>query len=393
MAHLAIVGSHCVNGVAALHSDILKQRLFKEFNEVFPGRIKNVTNGITPRRWLYQSNPTLSTLITSAIGPDWILNLSHLKNLIPYAADESFKAQWQKIKLENKKRLARYALRKTGMGINPNTLFDIHAKRMHEYKRQLLNILHVIHLYNTIRENREVSDVNRSFFFAGKAAPAYFQAKLIIKLITSVSRAINADPLARGRLSVTFLPNYCISTAEKLIPAADISEQISTAGLEASGTGNMKFALNGALTIGTLDGANVEILEEVGKDNIFIFGLKADEVVRKRQKGYDPRKYYDENQALKEVITLIDSGYFSPDEPSLFKPIVRSLLDQGDYYLVLADFEPYVRTQQRVAQTYLNQDQWTRMSILNTANMGKFSSDRAVMEYAKNIWGAAPLPK
>ncbi|MFH1152410.1 MAG: glycogen/starch/alpha-glucan phosphorylase [Pseudomonadota bacterium] len=391
MAHLAIIGSHSVNGVAALHSMILQTSLFSEFNRVYPSRIRNVTNGITPRRWLYQSNPGLSRLITSVIGPGWLSDLDLLKRLVPYADDASFQSEWQKVKLENKKRLARYTLRKTGMGVNPNTLFDVHAKRMHEYKRQLLNILHVIGLYNAIRENRDDQAVSRSFFFAGKAAPAYFQAKLIIRLITSVSETINKDPLARGKLGVIFLPNYCISQAEKLIPAADISEQISTAGLEASGTGNMKFALNGALTIGTLDGANVEIMEEVGNDNIFIFGLKAHEVVKKRQEGYFPRQYYEENRDLKQIMDMIDSGYFSPRDPGLFKPIVNSLLNQGDYYLVLADFADYARTQQAVARMYLNPGQWARMSILNTANMGKFSSDRAVLEYADHIWGATPL--
>ena len=390
MAHLAIIGSHSVNGVAALHSTILQTSLFKEFNRVYPHRIRNVTNGITPRRWLYQCNSGLSKLITSVIGPDWISNLDLLKKLVPYSDDSAFRSEWRKVKLENKKRLARYTLRKTGMGVNPNTLFDVHAKRMHEYKRQLLNILHVIGLYNSIRENPGTWDCSRTFFFAGKAAPAYFQAKLIIKLITSVSRTINKDPLARGKIAVVFLPNYCISQAEKLIPAADISEQISTAGLEASGTGNMKFALNGALTIGTLDGANVEIMEEVGNDNIFIFGLKADEVVQKRKEGYFPRKYYEENKDLKQIIDMIDSGYFSPEDPLLFKPIVNSLLDQGDYYLVLADFAGYAEAQQDVARIYQEQDRWTRMSILNTASMGKFSSDRAVLEYAEEIWGATP---
>jgi starch phosphorylase len=393
MAHLAITGSHCVNGVAALHSTILKTALFKEFNRIYPGRIKNITNGITPRRWLYQANPDLSALISSVLGTDWISDLDHLKKLIPFADDPAFQSQWQQIKLANKKRLARYALRKTGMGVNPNTLFDVHAKRMHEYKRQLLNILHVIRLYNCIRQNIETDDIRRTFFFAGKAAPAYFQAKLIIKLITCVSQTISKDPRTRGKLSVLFLPNYCISQAEKLIPAADISEQISTAGLEASGTGNMKFALNGALTIGTLDGAYVEIMEEVGQDNIFIFGLTADAVIKTRQDGYDPRKYYEENPQLKEIIDMIDTGYFSPEEPQLFKPLVRSLLDQGDYYLVLADFADYVTAQKRVATAYQDKDQWTRMSILNTANMGKFSSDRAVLEYANTIWGASPVPE
>jgi len=392
MAHLAIIGSHSVNGVAALHSNILQTSLFKEFNDIYSGRIKNVTNGITPRRWLYQANTGLSNLITSTIGPGWVSDLDQLKKLIPFADDASFQSEWQKIKLENKNRLAKYTLRKTGMGIAPDTLFDIHAKRMHEYKRQLLNILHVIRLYNCIRSGSEPFEVNRSFFFAGKAAPAYHTAKLIIKLITSVSRTVNEDPATRGKLSVIFLPNYCISQAEKLIPAADISEQISTAGLEASGTGNMKFALNGALTIGTLDGANVEIMEEVGEDNIFIFGLKAGEVVEKRQQGYDPIKYYQGNHELKEVIDMIGSGYFSPTEPQLFKPLIQSLLNQGDYYLVLADFAQYVEAQKMVSETYKNQAKWTRMSILNTANMGKFSSDRSVADYADNIWGATSLP-
>ena len=392
MAHLAIAGSHSVNGVAALHSKIIKTSLFKDFNRIYPGKIKNVTNGITPRRWLYQSNPKLSKLITSVIGQEWISDLSQLKKLVSYADDATFQSQWQKVKLENKKRLTRYALRKTGFGINPDTLFDIHAKRMHEYKRQLLNILHIIHLYNRISKDEYKDNIKRSFFFAGKAAPGYFQAKLIIKLITSVSQAINQNPDTRGKLSVTFLPNYCISQAEKLIPAADISEQISTAGLEASGTGNMKFALNGALTLGTLDGANIEIMDEVGKENIFIFGLKADEVVEKRDSGYNPRQYYESNSELKEVIDMIDSGYFSPGEPQLFKPLTMSLLDQGDYYLVLADFADYVNAQRQVAQTYNNKELWTKMSILNTANMGKFSSDRSVMDYADNIWNANPLP-
>ncbi len=392
MAHLAIVGSHSVNGVAALHSEIIKTSLFKDFNRIYPGKIKNVTNGITPRRWLYQSNPKLSQLITSVIGNEWISDLSHLKKLVPFVDDATFLSRWQKVKLANKKRLAKYALRKTGLGINPDTLFDIHAKRMHEYKRQLLNILHIVHLYNRICKNEDKDGVKRSFFFAGKAAPAYFQAKLIIKLITSVSQAINQNPDTRGKLSVTFLPNYCISQAEKLIPAADISEQISTAGLEASGTGNMKFALNGALTLGTLDGATVEIMKEVGDENIFIFGLKASEVIEKREGGYNPRHFYESNSELKEVIDMIDSEYFSPGEPKLFKPLIMSMLDQGDYYLVLADFADYVNAQRKVAQTYSNKKLWTKMSILNTANMGKFSSDRSVMEYADNIWNASPLP-
>ncbi|MFO7885632.1 MAG: glycogen/starch/alpha-glucan phosphorylase [Desulfobacteraceae bacterium] len=392
MAHLSIAGSYSVNGVAALHSRIIKTHLFKDFDRIFPGRIKNVTNGITPRRWLYQSNPGLSGLITSVIGPDWIVDLRRLKELAPFARDRDFQDRWRAVKMENKKRLARYTLRKTGMGVNPNTLFDVHAKRMHEYKRQLLNIFHVIWLYNRIRENKTDCSLSRTFFFAGKAAPSYFQAKLIIKLITSVGLTVRNDPLCRGKLSVNFLPNYCISQAEKLIPAADVSEQISTAGLEASGTGNMKFALNGALTLGTLDGANVEIQEEVGRDNIFIFGLNSDEVVQKKQEGYHPEKYYEENDSLKQIVDMIDSGFFSPDQPDLFKPIVQSLLEYGDNYFVLADFDSYAQIQQKVARVYQDQEKWTEMSILNTAGMGKFSSDRAVREYARDIWNLYRLP-
>ncbi|MEA2060006.1 MAG: glycogen/starch/alpha-glucan phosphorylase [Thermodesulfobacteriota bacterium] len=392
MAHLSIAGSYSVNGVAALHSRILKTHLFKDFDRIFPGRLKNVTNGITPRRWLYQSNPGLSGLITSVIGPDWIVDLRRLKELALYARDREFQSRWRAVKMENKKRLARYTLRKTGMGVNPNTLFDVHAKRMHEYKRQLLNIFHIIWLYIRIRKDPDDFDLRRTFFFAGKAAPSYFQAKLIIKLINSVALTVRNDPLCRGKLSVNFLPNYCISQAEKLIPAAEVSEQISTAGLEASGTGNMKFALNGALTLGTLDGANVEIQEEVGRDNIFIFGLNADEVVQKKQEGYHPEKYYEENDSIKQIIDMIDSGFFSPDQPGLFKPIVQSLLEYGDNYLVLADFDSYAQIQQKVARMYQDQEKWTEMSIMNTAGMEKFSSDRAVREYARDIWNLYRLP-
>jgi len=391
MAHLAIIGSHSVNGVAALHSSILKNGLFRDFARIYPGKIKNVTNGITPRRWLYQSNPGLSQLITEAIGPEWITDLGNLEKLVPFADDSSFQELWKKVKFDNKKRLARYTLRKTGLGVNPDTLFDIHAKRIHEYKRQLLNVFHIIFLYNRIRNDEKACRVRRSFFFAGKAAPAYFQAKLIIKLITSVSDIIHQDPVARGRLNVIFLPNYCISQAEKIIPAADVSEQISTAGLEASGTGNMKFALNGALTIGTLDGANVEIMEEVGKENIFIFGLKAHEVAQMRTQGYNPVRFYEENPELKHVIDMIDSGFFSPEDPGLFKPIVRSVLEHGDYYFLLADFADYAAKHTEVENLYMDSSEWARKSILNTANMGKFSSDRAVREYADNIWNAASL--
>ncbi|MBA4393014.1 MAG: glycogen phosphorylase, partial [Desulfobacca sp.] len=391
MAHLAIVGSHSVNGVAALHTRILQDQLFKDFNQFYPGKFQNITNGITPRRWLLQANPALSRLITETIGPDWVCDLSRLKLLIPLAEDPQFRKSFAEAKLENKKRLARYILRRMGLGINPRTLFDCQFKRIHEYKRQLLNILHVITRFQRIKENPERSITPRTVLMGGKAAPGYYRAKLIIKLFNSVAEVVNNDPDVQGRLRLLFLPNYCISQAEKVIPAADLSEQISTAGMEASGTGNMKFALNGALTIGTLDGANVEMWEEVGPENFFLFGLQAEEVDRLRQEGYNPRQVYEQDQELKKAIDQIASGYFSPCEPFLFAPLVEALLRDGDYFLVLADYRSYVETQDRVDHLFENPDEWTRKAILNTANMGRFSSDRAVMEYARNIWGVRPL--
>ena len=391
MAHLAILGSHTVNGVAALHTRILKSSLFRDFADIFPDRIRNVTNGITPRRWLYQANPTLSQLITSVIGADWIGDLDQLKKLMPYAGEPEFRAAWIQTKRDNKKRLARYILRKIGLGVNPDTLFDVHVKRMHEYKRQLLNLLHVITLYNRIVADPEADIVPRTVIFAGKAAPAYHQAKRIIKLINSVADITNSDPAVRARLRVLFLPNYCVSQAEKIIPAADLSEQISTAGMEASGTGNMKMSLNGALTIGTLDGANVEIMEAVGRENIFIFGLTAEEVIAVRAGGYDPRQYYQNDLELQTALQMIGSGFFSPEQPDLFVPIVQALLDRGDYYMLLADYRPYVNTQEEVSRVFRNQDDWARRSIINTAQMGRFSSDRAVLEYADAVWGVQPL--
>ena len=391
MAHLAIIGSRSVNGVARLHSTILKTQLFKAFDDIFPEKLTNITNGITPRRWLQQSNPGLSDLITSTIGTAWRKDLTELRKLIPYADDPDFREAWHFVKLNNKKRLARYVLRKLGIGVNPETLFDVHVKRMHEYKRQLLNILHVITLYNRIKADPEFHVVPRTVFFAGKAAPGYMQAKLIIKLITSVAGIVNHDPAIKGMLKIIFLPNYCISQAEKIIPAADLSEQISTAGMEASGTGNMKLSLNGALTIGTLDGANVEILEEVGEQNIFIFGLTAEEVNQNRHNGYNPREFYEKDSELKQVLDMIGSGIFSPSEPDLFSPILRSLLDQGDYYLLLADYRSYLNTHEKIAAIYKHKEAWIKSAILNTANMGKFSSDRSVKEYAEKIWDVSPL--
>lgn len=391
MAHLAIVGSHAVNGVAALHSTILKENLFKEFDAMYPGRLLNVTNGITPRRWVLQANPELSDLITSKIGNGWITNLDELRKLEAYIEDADFRKAWMAVKQNNKQRLVKYVKRKVGIEIDPNTLYDVQVKRIHEYKRQLLNILHAITLYQRLVENPDLDIVPRTIIIAGKAAPAYHIAKLIIKLANSVAERINNDPVISKKLKLIFLPNYCISQAEKVIPAADLSEQISTAGMEASGTGNMKFSMNGALTIGTLDGANVEIMEEVGEENIFIFGLKTEEVNAKRAGGYDPFECVRNDAELKKVLTLLDSNYFNPNEPGLFRPILHSLLDKGDWFMVLADYRAYVDMQAEVEKLYKNEDEWTRKSILNTARMGKFSSDRSILEYAKNIWGTKPL--
>ena len=391
MANLAIVGSHTVNGVAQLHSRILRDHLFKDFDTLFPKRLTNVTNGITPRRWLAQANPNLAELISDTIGPDWITDLSQLKKLEPLAEDSEFRRRWIKTKRDNKKRLGRYILRKIGLGVDPDTLFSVQVKRIHEYKRQLLNVLHVITLYHRIRANPDVPVVPRTVIFAGKAAPAYHQAKRIIKLINAVAAKTNSDPYVQGKLRVLFLPNYCVSQAEKIIPAADLSEQISTAGMEASGTGNMKMSLNGALTIGTLDGANVEIMEEVGKDNIFIFGLTADQVTTLRSNGYDPRSYYDSDVELRHTLDSISRGDFSPQDPYLFVPIVDSLLQQGDFYMLLADYRPYLTAQESVNRLFQDKEAWAVKSILNTARMGKFSSDRSVMDYANNIWGLKPL--
>jgi starch phosphorylase len=391
MSHLAIVGSHTVNGVAELHTAILKDRLFRDFTRIYPDKIQNITNGISPRRWLIQANPHLTQLITSAIGTAWTGDLNQLEKLVPCAEDGAFRAAWIRTKQENKKRLARYVLRKTGIGINPATLFDVHIKRMHEYKRQLLNVLHLITLYNRIKARSGIEITPRTVIFAGKAAPAYHQAKRIIKLITSVADVVNHDPEVRGLLRAVFLPNYCVSQAEKIVPAADLSEQISTAGMEASGTGNMKMALNGALTIGTLDGANVEILEAVGRHNIFIFGLTSEEVTALRKGGYDPRQYYQDDPELKKALDMIGSGFFSPQDPRRFESIVSALLDRGDYYLLLADYRSYVIAQEEAGRVFMDPDDWARRSILNTASMGRFSSDRAVQEYAARVWNALPI--
>ncbi|MBU1357116.1 MAG: glycogen/starch/alpha-glucan phosphorylase [Candidatus Edwardsbacteria bacterium] len=392
MAHLAITGCFSVNGVAELHTRILKERVFPEFNEFFPGKFNNKTNGITPRRWLKKCNPGLSELITKKIGPEWVKDLSLLKELEPLAEDCLFREKWRGIKRDNKIRLAEYIRTHNNLEVNVNSMFDVQVKRFHEYKRQLLNVLGVIAQYNRIKKDPEAPVVPRTVIFGGKAAPGYFMAKLVIKLINCVADKVNNDPDIGNKLKVVFLANYGVSLAELIMPAAELSEQISTAGMEASGTGNMKFALNGALTIGTLDGANIEIMEEVGEDNIFIFGLTAEEVSQLRAKGYDPKNQYHSNGQLKEVVDQLDGGLFCPEDPGLFKPIVDSLLNKGDYYLLLADFASYLECQERVDKTYLDTDQWTKMAILNVANMGKFSSDRSIKEYAEQIWKAHSVP-
>jgi len=384
MANLAIVASHKINGVAKIHSEILKNRLFKDFYEIFPEKFGNKTNGITQRRWLYLCNPGLSNLISDTIGSGWATDLYQLKGLENYTEDVEFQEKWKAIKRKNKERLAKYVKREMNFDLNVDSIIDCQVKRIHEYKRQLLNIMHVIHLYSKLKANPSMDFVPRTFIFGGKTAPAYYMAKLIIKLINNVSQVVNNDPDTKNRLNVLFIPNYSVTLAELIIPAADVSEQVSTAGMEASGTGNMKFSLNGALTVGTLDGANIEIKEEVGDDNIFIFGLKEEEIAELKS-SYNPMMYYENNPDLIRVIDLILEGPFTNDY-SLFKPIVNSLLYEGDRFFVLADFNAYVECQEKVSELYKDQFEWTRKSIINTANMGKFSSDRTIEEYVQDIW-------
>ncbi len=390
MANLAIVGSHAVNGVAELHTQLLRSRTFHDFDEYFPNKFRNVTNGITQRRWLLKCNPGLSDLITKKIGNGWITKLDELKELIPYSQDSRFQDAWKKQKTANKVRLASYIKETLGITVNTESLFDCQAKRFHEYKRQHLNILHVISLYLRLKAGTVSNPVPRTFIFSGKAAPSYFMAKLIIKLINNVAKVINQDKKTCDMLKTVFLSNYSVSLAEKIIPAVDISEQISTAGTEASGTGNMKFALNGALTIGTLDGANIEIMEEVGANNIFIFGLKAEEVKAVQAGGYWPSRYYEKCPELKNAIDAVSSGMFSEGEGDIFKPLIDNLIHH-DPYLVLADFESYLKCHETISSAYRRPAEWCEKSILNVAKMGKFSSDRAVLQYAKEIWGIKPV--
>jgi len=389
MARLAVVGSHSVNGVAKLHTTLMKENVFGDFVEMFPQKFNNKTNGITPRRWLLASNPGLAELITEKIGRDWPKKLERLAELEKFVEDEDFRRRFDEIKHQNKRKLAKETLRLTGVEVDPSSIFDVQVKRIHQYKRQLMNILHVISCWLRLKRDPDFMMHPRTFFFGGKAAPSYYMAKLIIRLICHVGEMVNGDNGTNFRLKVVFLPNYRVSLAEKIFPASDVSEQISTAGFEASGTSNMKFALNGALTVGTLDGANVEIMEEVGEENIFIFGLGAHEVEALRPR-YNPRDYYEASNILKQAVDLVYEGFFNPEEPGLFRPLVEELFNT-DSYMVLADFEAYAQCQQRVGVAYSDREGWTRKAIINVARMGKFSSDRAVTEYNRDIWLAPPL--
>jgi len=391
MAHLATVGSHCVNGVSALHTELLKETVMRDFYELSPGKFRNVTNGVTPRRWIVLSNPGMSRLITNAIGDGWICHpQDHIRRLENFVDDGVFRQAWHKVKCQNKQDLAGLIKDRTGIIVNPESLFDIQVKRIHEYKRQHLNALHVIMHYLRLKRNPRQDVPPRTVIFGGKAAPGYFLAKLIIKFINSVADVVNRDPDMADRLKVVFIPDFNVKSGQRIYPAADLSEQISTAGKEASGTGNMKFSMNGAVTIGTLDGANAEIWEAVGPENFFLFGLSAPEVLDLTTRGYDPRAYYEKNGELREAIDLIGSGFFSGGDRNLFKPLVDTLLTRDEYFL-LADFQSYVDCQTGADNAYLARDRWIRMSILNVARTGKFSSDRSIREYAKEIWKVSPV--
>jgi glycogen phosphorylase len=390
MAHLACVGSHAINGVAALHTELLQQDVLRDFYELYPHKFSNRTNGVTPRRFMVLSNPRLTELISSKIGDRWITDLDDLKQLEAYADEPEFQESWRQIKLGLKRNLANHIFKDSGLIIDPDSLFDIQAKRFHEYKRQHLCLLHIVTLYNRLKANPNLEITPRTFLFGGKAAPGYYMAKLIIKLINSVADVVNRDPDVRARLKVVFLKDYSVKFAQQVYPAADLSEQISTAGKEASGTGNMKFAMNGAMTIGTLDGANIEIREEVGAENFFLFGLTAEQVYEMRDRGYNPRDYYETNLELKLAIDRIAAGFFSHGDTELFKPLIDSLLNHDPYFL-LADYQSYVDCQQQVSSAYLDREHWTRMSILNVARIGKFSSDRSIKEYCQEIWQVKPV--
>ena len=391
MANLACVGSKAINGVAAMHTDLLRKHTLSDFNTMYPGKIRNITNGVTPRRWIAVSNPRLTALITEAIGEKWLTNLGDLKELEKMADDSSFQDAWTKVKEDNKQDFAGTIMEKLPIFVNPKAMFDVQVKRIHEYKRQHLNVFHIITLYNRIKANPEIEITPRLFVFGGKAAPGYFMAKRMIKLITSVASVVNNDPDVRDRLKVFFIPNYNVKIGHTVYPMTDLSEQISQAGMEASGTGNMKFSMNGALTIGTLDGANVEIREEVGAENFFLFGLNVEEVMALQSSGYRPREYYRNDVELKAVVDLIASGHFSHGDKELFRPIIDSLL-YDDQYTLLADYRSYVNCQDLVGMAFQDQKSWAKMSILNAVRMGKFSSDRSITDYCRKIWDVKPFP-
>jgi starch phosphorylase len=390
MAHLAALGSHAINGVAELHTELLKTNVLRDFYDLTPQKFSNKTNGVTPRRWMVLSNPRLTKLLNARLGCGWIRDLDKLRRLEPLVEDAELRAEWRAIRQHNKLQLAAYIHERLGIAIDPESMFDVLVKRLHEYKRQHLQILHILTLYKRIQLDPDCAVVPRTFLFGGKAAPGYRMAKLIIKLIHAVGEAINSDPLVRGRLKVVFLPDYSVKLGQRVYPAADLSEQISLAGKEASGTGNMKFAMNGAITIGTLDGANIEIREEVGAENFFLFGLTAAEVQQRKAAGYNPRIFYEANPSLKEAIDALASGEFSHGDRGLFEPLVQSLLTSDDY-LLLADYQSYIDCQERVSAAWTDKDEWTRMSILNVARIGKFSSDRSIRDYCADIWKTWPV--
>ena len=390
MANLACVGSHAINGVAELQSTLLKERLFKDFAELWPHKFNNKTNGITPRRFIKLANPALSELITRHIGDGWLTNLDDLQRLEEFVEDAEFRAAWRSIKQQNKQALAAIITERNHISIDPNSIFDVMVKRLHEYKRQLLKALHIVTLYIRLKNNAQADIYPRTFIFGAKAAPGYYMAKLIIKLINDIAAVVNHDPETRDRLNVAFLANYNVSLAQQIYPAADISEQISLAGKEASGTGNMKLALNGAITVGTLDGANIEIRQLVGPENFFLFGLRTEEVFEMKANNYHPMDYYHRNPELKQVIDLISAGHFSEGDPHRFQPIIDSLLHH-DEYLLLADYQPYIEIQDEAAQVYQDPERWTRMSILNAARCGFFSSDRSMRQYCDDIWKVSPI--
>jgi starch phosphorylase len=391
MANLAVVGSHSTNGVAALHSRLVREVLLPDFAEMFPARFNNKTNGVTPRRWLLLCNPGLARLVTDAIGDGWITDLAQLRRLVPLADDPAFQRGFRRAKRLAKVELARWLRERTGLVLDPDAILDSQVKRIHEYKRQLLNVLHVVLLYDRLRRDPALDLPPRTVLFAGKAAPAYALAKLVIRLVNAVAATVDADPAVRGRLKVVFVPDYGVTVAERIVPASDVSEQISTAGFEASGTSNMKFMMNGALTVGTRDGATIEIAEEVGEENVFLFGLTAEEVRRSRP-WYSPRWHYENEPEVRLAVDLLRSGLFDQGEPGVFEPLVDALLGRGDYFMHLADLRAYAAVQERVAALHRDPAAWTRKAILNVACSGKFSSDRTVAEYARDVWGAAPCP-